>query len=141
VTDQVGEFEITGWSEQPDSIIMVYAKGVTPSPPFNGTITARVLRRAILRYMRFPCVREMHDASHGVGKMLKFSPLMLVAHIVDPITVQKVKCGIYSRFEIGGRVRKRDGRVIQDIDLTEVSLVDRRLLSRFPEIEAVGLAQ
>jgi hypothetical protein len=79
----------------------------------------------------------MHDASHGVGKMLKFGPLVLVAHIMDSIAVQKVKRGIYTRLEIGGRVRKRDGEVIQDIDLTEVSLVARRPSSRFPEIKAV----
>jgi hypothetical protein len=139
MNEQVGEFEITGWSEQPDDTITVYAKGVTPSPPFNGTITAHVLRRAIPRYMRLPCVREMHDASRAVGKMLKFSPLMLVAHIVDPIAVQKVKRGVYTRLEIGGRVRKRDDRVIQDIDLTEVSLVDRidgSCLRAVSEIEA-----
>jgi hypothetical protein len=138
MTDQVGEFEITGWTAQPDGTIMVYAKGVTPSPPFNGTITARVLRRAIPRYMTLPAVREMHDTSRGgLGKMLKFSPLMLVAHIVNPITVQKVKHGIYTRLEIGGRVRKRDGKVIHDIDLTEVSLVAPKTCEESAQLRSI----
>jgi hypothetical protein len=88
---------------------------------------------AIEDYMRFPAVREMHDATKAAGRCLEINlddseRTAFIAHVVDPIAVQKVKAGVYNGFSIGGRIKKRnpqDPSIIQEIVLTEVSLVDR----------------
>jgi len=51
----------------------------------------------------------MHDVTKAAGYMLELSPSTLVAHIVDSEAVLKVKHGIYSRLECGGRI-KRDSK-------------------------------
>jgi hypothetical protein len=52
----------------------------------------------------------------------------IVAHVVDPVAIAKVKSRTYSGFSIGGKVLARDGAdptVITRIRLSEISLVDR----------------
>jgi hypothetical protein len=47
-----GEFEIVRLEPQPDGTIKVHGRAVLPSPPFNGILTARVLRDAIPEYTK-----------------------------------------------------------------------------------------
>jgi hypothetical protein len=52
----------------------------------------------------------------------------IVAHVVDPIAVAKVRNQVYRGFSIGGRVTKRapgDPKTITGLVLNEISLVDR----------------
>jgi phage head maturation protease len=117
-----------------DGTIKAYGFASAPVRDNHGEIvTAQAMSKAIADYMRFPAVREMHDATKAAGRCLEISlddneRTVFVAHVVDPIAVKKVKAGVYSGFSIGGRIKRRnpqDPSIIQDIDLTEVSLVDR----------------
>jgi hypothetical protein len=52
----------------------------------------------------------------------------IVAHVVDPIAVSKVKAKVYRGFSIGGRVTQREAgspKTITGLQLSEISLVDR----------------
>ena len=52
----------------------------------------------------------------------------VVAHVVDPVAVAKVKSQVYRGFSIGGRVTQREAgnpKVITGLVLNEISLVDR----------------
>jgi hypothetical protein len=52
----------------------------------------------------------------------------VVAHVVDPVAVAKVKNQVYRGFSIGGRVTRRDAgnpKAITGLILSEISLVDR----------------
>jgi phage head maturation protease len=117
-----------------DGTIKAYGFASAPVRDNHGEIvTAQAMSRAIADYMRFPAVREMHDATKAAGRCLEISldendRTAFIAHVVDPLAVQKVKAGVYSGFSIGGRIKRRnsqDPTIIQEIDLTEVSLVDR----------------
>ena len=117
-----------------DGTIKAYGFASAPVRDAHGEIvTAQAMSKAIADYMRFPAVREMHDATKAAGRCLEISlddneRTAFVAHIVDPIAVKKVRNGVYSGFSIGGRVKQRnphDPTIIQEIALTEVSLVDR----------------
>src|SRR5262249_1221904 len=52
----------------------------------------------------------------------------IVAHVVDPVAVAKVRNQVYRGFSIGGRVTQREAgnpKVITRLVLNEISLVDR----------------
>src|SRR5215472_13846238 len=52
----------------------------------------------------------------------------IVAHVVDPVAVAKVKNQVYRGFSIGGRVLQREPgnpKTITGLALNEISLVDR----------------
>src|SRR6266576_2019097 len=95
-------------------------------------IRAEAMRAALPDYMRFPALREMHqllaagttlEAEVGNDGMTR-----IVAHVVDPIAVTKVKNQVYRGFSIGGRVTQRDSgnpKAITGLVLSEISLVDR----------------
>jgi hypothetical protein len=117
-----------------DGTIKAYGYASAPIRDGHGEIvTAQAMANAIDDYMRFPAVREMHDATKAAGRCLEINlddndRTAFMAHIVDPIAVQKVKAGVYNGFSIGGRIKRRnpqDPSIIQEILLTEVSLVDR----------------
>jgi hypothetical protein len=117
-----------------DGTIKAYGYASAPVRDSHGeVVTAAAMASAIEDYMRFPAVREMHDATKAAGRCLEINlddneRTAFIAHVVDPIAVQKVKAGVYNGFSIGGRIKKRnpqDPSIIQEIVLTEVSLVDR----------------
>ncbi len=95
-------------------------------------VSADAMRAAIPEYMRFPAIREMHQLS-AAGTALEVEVgddniTRLVAHVVDPIAVSKIKTRTYRGFSIGGRVTKRDvgnSKTITGLSLSEISLVDR----------------
>jgi phage head maturation protease len=126
--------EIRKTEPQADGTIKVFGVASAPVRDAHGEIvTADAMTKAIADYMKFPAVREMHDTTKAAGRGIEISvdgdgQTQFVAHVVDPIAVQKVKHGVYPGFSIGGRVKKRnaqDHTIIQEIDLMEISLVDR----------------
>jgi hypothetical protein len=88
------------------------------------------IEKALPDYMKFANIRQMHQWS-AVGKAIHAQVdnvkkgLYLVAKVVDKEAWEKVKEGVYNGFSIGGRVMKRIDNVIEDLALTEISLVDR----------------
>jgi hypothetical protein len=118
---------------QPDGTVRVHGIATTEAVDDQGEIVqADAIRAAIPDYMKFPAVREMHQLS-AAGTALELTVgddrvTRLVAHVVDPVAVSKVKNLVYRGFSIGGRVTKREAgnpKTITGLVLNEISLVDR----------------
>jgi hypothetical protein len=88
------------------------------------------IEKALPDYMKFANLREMHSWS-AVGKTIGANfdriknGLHIVGIIVDKEAWEKVKEGVYNGFSIGGRILKRVDNVIEELALSEISLVDR----------------
>jgi hypothetical protein len=95
-------------------------------------VRAAAMRSAIPDYMRFGAVREMHGLQ-AAGRALECNCgndniTRIVAHVVDPTAVLKVRNKVYNGFSIGGRVLEREAgnnKAITRLALHEISLVDR----------------
>src|SRR5262245_57179282 len=118
---------------QADGTVRVHGIATTEAVDDQGEIVrADAIRAAIPDYMKFPAIREMHQLQ-AAGTALEVEVgddniTRLVAHVVDPIAVSKVKTQVYRGFSIGGRVTKRDPcdpKTITGLALNEISLVDR----------------
>jgi len=120
-------------SEEADGTIKVYGVASTEGRDNDGeVIKASAIRGAIPEYMKFPAIREMHQLS-AAGKALEVGVdddgiTRVVAHVVDPAAVAKVKAKVYNGFSIGGRALERDQqdrKTITKMSMHEISLVDR----------------
>jgi hypothetical protein len=118
---------------QDDGTVRVHGIATSEAVDDEGEIVrAEAMRVAIPNYMRFPALREMHQLS-AAGTTLEAAvsddgTTRIVAHVVDPIAVAKVKNQVYRGFSIGGRVTQRDPgnpKAITSLILNEISLVDR----------------
>ena len=116
-----------------DGTIKVYGVASSESRDNDGeVIKADAIRGAIPEYMRFPAIREMHKLD-AAGRALEVDCgddgfTRVVAHVVDPVAVQKVKAQVYTGFSIGGRALERDEhdkKTITKMSMHEISLVDR----------------
>src|SRR5215472_14775095 len=118
---------------QDDGTVRVHGIATSEAVDDQGEIVqADAIRAAIPDYMRFPALREMHQLS-AAGTTLEAEvgddgATRVVAHVVDPIAVVKVKNQVYRGFSIGGRVTQREPgnpKAITGLVLNEISLVDR----------------
>ena len=118
---------------QDDGTVRVYGIATSEAVDQQGEIVrADAIRAAIPDYMRFPALREMHQLS-AAGSTLEAEvcedgTTRIVAHVVDPVAVAKVRNQVYRGFSIGGRVTQRDAgnpKTITGLVLNEISLVDR----------------
>ncbi len=125
--------EITKNEKQDDGTIKVWGWASSGNVDSDGeTITAQAMKNAVVDYMKFGAVREMHG-NIAAGTAIEIDvkddgKTWFGAHIVDPIAVKKVLTGVYKGFSIGGRILKRDElnkSIIHAINLLEISLVDR----------------
>jgi phage head maturation protease len=88
------------------------------------------IEQALPDYMKFGNIREMHQFS-AVGKAIQAKVdgskkgLYLVAKVIDDMAWKKVKEGVYNGFSIGGRILKKINNSIEQLTLSEISLVDR----------------
>jgi phage head maturation protease len=104
----------------------------------GDVILADAMRRAIPSYLQYPAIREQHDPQRAAGRALAMEVdgqgrTWISAHVVDPVTVQKVKAKVLTGFSVGGRVPPGgrdpdDSRIVRSLVLCEVSLVDRPAL-------------
>ena len=118
---------------QDDGTVRVYGIATSEAVDEQGEIVrADAIRAAIPDYMRFPALREMHQLS-AAGTTLEVEvcedgTTRIVAHVVDPVAVAKVRNQVYRGFSIGGRVTQREAgspNTISGLVLNEISLVDR----------------
>jgi hypothetical protein len=118
---------------QDDGTVRVHGIATSEAVDDHGEIVrADAIRAAIPDYMRFPALREMHQLS-AAGTTLEAEvgedgTTRIVAHVVDPVAVVKVKNQVYRGFSIGGRVTQREPgnpNAITGLMLNEISLVDR----------------
>ena len=116
-----------------DGTVRVHGIATSEAVDDQGEVVqADAMRAAIPEYMRFPALREMHQLS-AAGTTLEAEVgddgvTRIVAHVVDPVSVAKVRNQVYRGFSIGGRVTKRaagDPKTITGLVLNEISLVDR----------------
>ncbi len=123
---------VTKTEEQDDGTIKVYGVASSGGRDTAGEIIMPdAMKAALPDYSRFPALREMHQPQ-AAGKVLEAAvnddgETDIVALVVDPIAVKKVKTGVYPAFSIGGKVTKRDPSdrsVITGLRLVEISLVD-----------------
>src|ERR1700720_755413 len=118
---------------QDDGTVRVYGIATSEALDEQGEIVrADAIRAAIPDYMRFPALREMHQLSAAgttlEAEVCEDGTTRIVAHVVDPVAVAKVKNQVYRGFSIGGRVTQREAgnpKVITGLVLNEISLVDR----------------
>lgn len=107
---------------------MVFGWASTPDVDSDGeVIKSEALEKALPNYMKFPTIREMHQAKAvGTTKQAEVTSkgLYIGAKIVSKDAWNLVKEGVYKAFSVGGNVIKRVGNVIQEMELVEVSLVD-----------------
>jgi hypothetical protein len=118
---------------QDDGTVRVHGIATSETVDDQGEIVrAEAIRAALPDYMRFPALREMHQLL-AAGTTLEAEvgddgTTRIVAHVVDPVAVAKVKNQVYRGFSIGGRVTQRDAgnpKAITGLVLSEISLVDR----------------
>lgn len=118
---------------QADGTLKVFGIASTEDKDDAGeTVLASAMKAAIPGYMKWGAVREMHGPS-AAGTALEASvnekgQTLIGVHVVDPVAITKVETGTYKGFSIGAKVNKRNATnktIIEDIDLIEVSLVDR----------------
>jgi len=118
---------------QDDGTVRVHGIASSEVVDDQGEIVrADAMRGAIPDYMRFPALREMHQLS-AAGTTLEAEvgddgTTRIVAHVVDPVAVTKVRNQVYRGFSIGGRVTQREPgnpKAITGLVLNEISLVDR----------------
>lgn len=118
---------------QDDGTVRVHGIATSEAVDDQGEIVrADAMRVAIPDYMRFPALREMHQLSAAgttlEAEVCEDGSTRIVAHVVDPVAVAKVKNQVYRGFSIGGRVTQREPgnpKAISSLVLSEISLVDR----------------
>jgi hypothetical protein len=124
--------QINKVEESADGTIHVFGIASTADRDSVGEIvTSDAMKAALPDYQRFPALREMHQPS-AAGRVTEAyvdddGATQIVAHVVDPIAISKVRAGVYAGFSIGGKVTARDPQdrtIIKGIRLTEISLVD-----------------
>ena len=125
--------QLTKIEDQPDGTLKVYGVASTGARDDEGEVVSPAAMKAALPdYARYPALREMHQPT-AAGRTLEATVddagvTRIVAQVVDPVAIAKVKSRTYSGFSIGGRVLARDpgdSTVITKLKLTEISLVDR----------------
>src|ERR1700748_838453 len=125
--------ELTKIEDQPDGTRRLSGVASTGARDEEGELVLPAAMKAALPdYARYPALREMHQPT-AAGRTLEATVdddgvTRIVAQVVYPIAIAKVKSRTYSGFSIGGRVLARDetdSSVITKIKLSEISLVDR----------------
>src|SRR5438105_291139 len=95
--------------EQPDGTLYVEGIASSENTDCQGEVVkADAMRAALPGYMKFPTIREMHEA-WAAGKTLAASvaddgKTYIATKVVDAEAVKKIKEGIYAGFSIGGSV-------------------------------------
>lgn len=101
----------------------------TPALDLDGEIiTLDAVKKALPGYWQWRNIRQMHS-SIAVGVATEGNVdskgLFLTAKIVDEDAWQKCLEGVYKGFSIGGKKLAKTGNTITEIDLVEISIVDR----------------
>lgn len=108
---------------------MVWGYASTPAMDLQGeTVSLDAIKAALPAYMKWANIREMHtNSAVGITKEADVNKkgLYIGAKIVDEAAWQKCKEGVYKGFSIGGQKLKKVGSEIQNLNLLEISVVDR----------------
>jgi phage head maturation protease len=115
--------------KQNDGSVTISGYASTPALDLDGEIVSLdAVKKALPGYMAWRNIREMHQPrAVGVAKEANVDEkgLFLTSKIVDKAAVEKVLEGVYKGYSIGGRKLAKTGNTITEIDLVEISIVDR----------------
>ena len=130
MSDQVAFFmPITKKEMQADGSVIVTGYASTPTKDLDGEIISLdAVKSALPAYMEWRNIRAMHQPEAvGVTKEANVDDvgLFIRGKIIDPGAVLLVKEEVYKGFSIGGRKLAKTGDTITDLELIEISLVDR----------------
>lgn len=125
--------EISKSEAMDDGTCRVWGYASTDQADSVGDIvTADAMRAALPAYMEWANIREMHQpmaAGYATeAAVLDDGRTWIGCHIVDRQAAQKVITGVYKGFSIHGKKTKvnlRDRRIIEGLEIDEISLVDR----------------
>jgi len=126
-------FDITKSVDNDDGTITAIGIASTASLDSQGDIiTAKAMADAIPGFMSqggTGPLREMHQPiAAGIIKSAIVNAegqTIIEALIVDANSVKKAKAGVFKGFSIGGKALKKQGNTISELELREISLVDR----------------
>ena len=120
---------ITKKEKQGDGSVIVTGYASTPTRDLdNEIISLDAVKKALPSYMEWRNVRAMHNPDAvGTAKEAHVDDvgLYLRARIVEPGAVHLVNEGVYQGFSIGGRKLAKTGDTVTDLELVEISIVDR----------------
>lgn len=115
--------------KQADGSVLVHGYASTPTLDLDGEIVSiDAVRKAIPGYWTWRNIREMHQPSAvGVAKEYSIDDKgwFLTSRVTDPNAAKKCLDEVYKGYSIGGKKLAKHGDTITDIELVEVSLVDR----------------
>ena len=101
----------------------------TPALDIDGEIVSLdAIKKALPGYWQWRNIREMHQSKAvGVAQEANIDGkgLFLTSKITDKDAVQKCLDEVYKGYSIGGRKLAKSGNTITEIELVEISLVDR----------------
>jgi Caudovirus prohead serine protease len=101
----------------------------TPALDMDGEIVALdAVKKALPGYWQWRNIRRMHTADAvGVAKEANVDDkgLFLTSKIVDDDCWKKILEGVYKGYSIGGRKLNKSGNTITEIEMVEISVVDR----------------
>jgi hypothetical protein len=114
---------------QKDGSVTVAGYASTPALDLdNEIVSLDAVRKALPGYWEWRNIREMHQPSAvgtGTESHVDDRGLFLTARITDPTAAQKCLDQVYKGFSIGGKKLAKTGNTITEIELIEVSVVDR----------------
>lgn len=94
----------------------------------NEIVSMDAMKNALPGYMAWRNIRQMHQAIPvGTAKEAHVDEdgLYLTARIVDPACIKLIDEDVLKGFSIGGKKLQKKGNTITDIELIEISVVDR----------------
>jgi hypothetical protein len=127
--------ELRKVEDQDDDSVRVTGFASSEAVDADGeVVTASAIRDSLPDYFRngTGALREMHQmVAAGVvveAEIDGANRTVVIAKVVDPGTIRKLRAGVFRGFSIGGKVLARDPKnrkLVTKIRLDEISLVDR----------------
>ena len=112
-----------------DGSRLVSGYASTPRLDLDGEIiTSDAVKKALPGYMEWRNIRQMHQPiAVGTAKEAHIDDegLYITGKIVDPECIKLIDEGVLKGFSIGGKKLAKKGNTITDIELVEISVVDR----------------
>ena len=130
MSDRINFFLPIGKVEkQEDSSRLVSGYASTPTKDLDGEIVSiDAIKNALPGYMEWKNIRQMHQPL-AVGRAkeahIDEEGLYLTAKIVDEACIKLIDEQVLQGFSIGGRKLAKKGDTITDLELIEISVVDR----------------
>jgi hypothetical protein len=115
--------------KQKDGSVIVEGYATTETLDLDGEIVSiDAVKKALPSYWEYRNIREMHQPS-AVGRAQNYNlddiGCFLRSKISDPVAAQKCIDKVYNGYSIGGRKLAKNGNTITDLELIEISIVDR----------------